>query len=102
MYSSLRRRGGVNRPAESRARRVPAESHVGSCREFLRRHGAESAEAARGDKDARAQLFARLLPRAADPRNLRCAIDHLAREGARRRGPTAGASGRWTTRRRGP
>jgi retron-type reverse transcriptase len=90
MYDSPRRWGGSNWPAETRARRVPAESHEGSYRDFLRRHGDESADAARGSKQQKTQLFARLLPRMADPRNLRCAIDYLASRG----GPAPGPNGR--------
>ena len=50
MYNSPRRRGGSNRPADARARRVPADYHEGSCRDFLRRHERESADAARRDR----------------------------------------------------
>ncbi len=46
MYNSPRRRGGLNRPADARARVVPADFHEESCSDFLRRHECESAEVA--------------------------------------------------------
>ncbi len=59
MYNSPRRRGGSNRPADARARRVPADYHEGSCRDYLRRHERESADAARAT-GARANRVRRL------------------------------------------
>jgi hypothetical protein len=87
MYNSLRRRGGSNRPADARARRVPADFHEGSCREFLRRHERESAEAAHRTARGRTEFARGLFRRAADPRNLRCAVDYLAAEGGSAPGP---------------
>jgi hypothetical protein len=46
MYSSPRRRGGSSRPADARARQVPADFHEGSYRVLLSRHERESADAA--------------------------------------------------------
>jgi hypothetical protein len=80
-YSSLRRRGGSNEPADAHARRVPAGLHEGSAADFLRRHGRESAGAARGPRGEKAALVAVLFRRAADPRNLKLAFDHIARGG---------------------
>ena len=87
MYNSLRRRGGSNRPADARARQVPADRHEGSYRDFLRRHECESADAARSTGRKRTEFAGCLFRRAADSRNLRCAIDHLAAEGGRSPGP---------------
>jgi hypothetical protein len=81
MYNSLGRRGGSNRPADARARRVPADSHEGSARDFLRRHELESADAARKTGRERAQLARRLFLRATDPRTFWSAIDDLAADG---------------------
>jgi RNA-directed DNA polymerase len=87
MYSSLRRRGGSNRPADARDRLVPAESHVGTARDYLRRHERESAIAARGTRAERTAFAAGLLARVADPRNLKLALDHLASDGGNAAGP---------------
>jgi Reverse transcriptase (RNA-dependent DNA polymerase) len=87
LYKSLRRRGGSNQPADARARRVPADLHEGSARDFLRRHERESADAARKTGRERAEFARCLFRRAADSRNLRCAIDYLDREGGGAPGP---------------
>jgi len=87
IYSSLRPRGGSNRPAALRARPVPADLHEGSYRDFLRRHESESATAARKSRKDRDEFALCLFRRAADPRNIRCAIDHVAREGGTAPGP---------------
>jgi hypothetical protein len=66
---------------------VPADLHEGSARDFLRRHGRESADAARQTGRQRAEFARCLFRRAADPRNLWCAIDYLAAEGGGAPGP---------------
>ena len=87
MYESLRRRGDEKRPADAHDRRGSAGPHEGTDRDFLRRHGRESAEAARGTRKERAAFAAGLLTRVADPRNLHLALEHLAREGGQAPGP---------------
>jgi RNA-directed DNA polymerase len=87
MYNSPGRRGGSAWPADARARRVPADLHEGSHRDFLRRHERESADAARQTARERTEFARCLFRRAADPRNLRCALDHLALEGGSAPGP---------------
>jgi retron-type reverse transcriptase len=78
-FDPARRRGvGV---AGARARQGPADSHRGACRAFLGRHEREAIEAARGTAKTRRDFVAKLLPRAADSRNLRLAWNHLAAEG---------------------
>jgi retron-type reverse transcriptase len=81
MYNSPRRRGGSKQPADARARQVPADFHVGSYPDLLRRHERESANAARRTARERTELAGKLFRRVADSRNLRCAIDYLASEG---------------------
>jgi hypothetical protein len=80
-YNSLRRRGGSNEPADAHARQVPADLHEGTAVDFLRRHERESASAARGSKAEKAALVAVLFKRVADSRNLKVALDHVARGG---------------------
>jgi hypothetical protein len=87
MYNSPRRRGGSNRLADVHARRVPAEAHKGSYRDFLRRHERESAKAVRGTRSEQAAFAARLFRRTADDRNLKHAIDYLASEAGSAPGP---------------
>jgi retron-type reverse transcriptase len=87
MYNSPCRRGGPNRPADARARRVPADFHVGSRSDFLRRHERESADAAHFTGRQRTEFAGCLFRRAADSRNLRCSIDYLAAEGGNAPGP---------------
>ncbi len=87
MYNSPRRRGGSNRLADAHTRQVPAETHKGSYREFLRRHERESAIAVRGDRKAQAAFAACLSRRTADSRNLKHAIDYLASEAGSAPGP---------------
>jgi retron-type reverse transcriptase len=78
-FDPCRRRGtGV---AGARARQAPADPHQGRPGDFLRRHGTEAIEAARGTDKTRRDFVAKLLPRTADSRNLRLAWDHLAAEG---------------------
>src|SRR5262245_19719264 len=86
MYTWPRRRGAKG-AAGARARQVPAEAHEGSRQDFLRRHDAEAALAARGSRRDRGELARRLLLRTADPRNLRLAWDHLASDGGDAPGP---------------
>lgn len=81
MSESPDRREG-RRPAGAPARRVPAEAHEGTPRDFLRRHESEAREAAGGGA-LRTKLLGRLLRRIADPRNLTLAIDHVAADGDR-------------------
>jgi hypothetical protein len=101
MYNSPRRRGGSNQLADVRARRVPADDHRGSYGMFLRRHRRESATAAHGTRKAQAKFAECLFRRAADSRNLRCAIDELASEAGPAPGPNGltfeqlGQQGRW-------
>jgi len=71
MYNSPCRRGGSKRLADVHARRVPADAHKGSYRDFLRRHECESAKAARGTKRQQADFAKCLYRRTADSRNLR-------------------------------
>ena len=87
MYASLGRRGGQNQPADDRDRQGLAALHTGSARDFLRRHGREAAEAARIRKKARFDFAQLLFRRAADTRNLKLALDHLALEGGGTPGP---------------
>src|SRR4051794_34349116 len=87
MYNSLRRRGGSNRPADAHARQVSADAHCGSTAEYLRRHGRESADVARGTNRQRAAFAACLFRRTADHRNLYIALDHLATDGGEAPGP---------------
>jgi RNA-directed DNA polymerase len=78
-FDPCRRRG--NGVVGARARQAPAEPHRGACRDFLRRHEREATEAARGTAKTRRDFVTRLLPRAADSRNLRLAWRYLAAEG---------------------
>ena len=78
-FDPTRRRGkGV---AGAHARQVPADPHQGTRRDFLRRHEAEAVAAARGTARAKKAFARKLLPRAADSRNLRTAWGYLAAEG---------------------
>jgi ribonuclease HI len=54
---------------------------------MLRRHERESAEVAHGTRRQRAEFARCLFRRAANPRNLRCAIDHLVIHGGQAPGP---------------
>ncbi|MGO9597013.1 MAG: reverse transcriptase domain-containing protein [Isosphaeraceae bacterium] len=66
---------------------MPAETHKGSYREFLRRHECESAKAVRGTRSEQAAFAAQLFRRTADNRNLKHAIDYLASEAGSAPGP---------------
>jgi retron-type reverse transcriptase len=79
MYYTPRWRGG--NVASACARQVPVEAHVGSWRDYLRRHERDAAAATRADKQQQRRYAQQLLPRVADPRNLRAAWDYLARKG---------------------
>lgn len=87
LYNSLGRRGGSNRPADTRDRLGSTGRRDRQARDFLRRHECESAEAALQTGRERTEFARVLFERAADPRNLRCAIDHLASEGGGAPGP---------------
>jgi retron-type reverse transcriptase len=78
-FDPCRRRG--NGIVGARARQAPADSHQGRPGDFLRRHAVEAAEAARGTAKTKKTFVAKLLPRAADSRNLRLAWGYLAAEG---------------------
>jgi hypothetical protein len=86
-YNGLRWRGGPKQPAGARARQVPADAHEGTSLDFLRRHERETVEANRGSRAERNAFAQDLLPRVADSRTLRLAIDHLASEGGSAPGP---------------
>ncbi|HEY7423471.1 MAG TPA: reverse transcriptase domain-containing protein [Gemmataceae bacterium] len=88
MYYRPRRRGeyGI---AGAHARQTPADHHTGSHWAFLRRHELEAAEAARSDEKTKTNFVKNLLPRTADPRNLRLAWDGTSRNG----GQAPGADG---------
>jgi group II intron reverse transcriptase/maturase len=87
MYEGLGRRGGRNRTAGVRAREIPVDAHEGDCRAFLRRHELAAREAARAPRLERANFARSLRDRAADLRNIRCAIDHLDEEPDKAPGP---------------
>jgi RNA-directed DNA polymerase len=84
-FDPCRRRG--NGVAGACARQGPADPHRGTRRDFLRRHEAEAVAAARGTATAKKAFAAKLLPRAADSRNLRTAWGYLAAEGGQAPGP---------------
>lgn len=88
MYYRPCRRGdhGV---AGARVRQISSDAHRGSYRDYLRRHEMEAVSAARGNKTAKQTFAAKLLPRTADPRNLRLAWDWIASQG----GQAPGADG---------
>jgi hypothetical protein len=66
---------------------VPADLHEGSSEDFLSRHERESADAARRSGRQRTEFARCLLKRAADLRNISCAIRYLASEGGGAPGP---------------
>ena len=68
---------------------VRAEFHEGTCEDFLRRHEIEAVSAAQGTNRQRQRFAGCLLQRAADSRNSRVAIEHLATKG----GPAPGPNG---------
>ena len=71
---------------EPRYRR-PVGVHEGTYHEHLARHTCEAVEAAAGGAAARRAFADNLFARAVDERNLRCAWDHLSRNGGRVPGP---------------
>jgi hypothetical protein len=87
LYNSLRRREGYKRPVDADDRQVPVESHRGTPADFLRRHERESAKAARRTRAQQATFANCLLQRAADPRSIKLALDHLASKGGEAPGP---------------
>jgi hypothetical protein len=89
MYDSPRRCRGQICGTDARARVGSADLHEGAVAEFQRRHARESAVAARGSKQQRTEFAACLRRRAADPRNLHLAIEHLTTRG----GPAPGPDG---------
>lgn len=94
MSDSLRQRPGSNRNGVvgSHAREIAVEAHRGSPWDFLRRHENECKKVAQASlknpksRKAREDLAAKLLTRAADPRNIKCAIDTIAAKGKRAAG----------------
>jgi retron-type reverse transcriptase len=58
-------------------RRIPVAAHEGSAADFLRRHQAEAAEAARAGGSARDEFLHRLLDRIADTRNILLAVERV-------------------------
>ena len=89
MYTRPDRRRATQGFAGARVREVPAEFHEGTCEDFLRRHEIEAVSAAQGTNRQRQRFAGCLLQRAADSRNLRLAIEHLATKG----GPAPGPNG---------
>lgn len=87
MYEDPGRWRGNKRSTDARARQLPAEFHEGTRWDFLRRHECESAVAARGTRQERAEFAACLLRRTADPRNVMLAIDFLRTKGGSAPGP---------------
>lgn len=83
------RRRGPAGFAGARARQMPAEYHEGTCEDFLRRHEQEAEAAAGGPARERQQFAQCLFHRAADTRNTRLAIEHVANHG----GPAPGPNG---------
>jgi retron-type reverse transcriptase len=83
-----RRRGGYG-GAGAHVRQQFAASHTGAYTDYLRRHELEAVSAARGDRTAKQSFVTKLLPRTADPRNLRLAWDWIACNG----GQAPGADG---------
>ena len=80
MSISPSRRSGRPGVVGSRARQIPAESHIGTPRDFLDRHESEC-RAARNNPIEWERLTGILLNRAADYRNIRIAIDELDKNG---------------------
>ncbi|HEY7153226.1 MAG TPA: reverse transcriptase domain-containing protein [Gemmataceae bacterium] len=85
----LPRRRGEFGIAGAHARQRSADHHTGSYKDYLRRHELEAANAARGDERTKNSFVMNLLPRMADPRNLRLAWDWISYNG----GQAPGADG---------
>lgn len=81
MYSSPSRRTGDCIDVGTRARRIPVDAHQGSHWDHLRRLVSELRNAAQAGPKVRNRLARQLLQRAADTRNIRCAIDMLFKNG---------------------
>ena len=88
MYSEPDRRRVSLGLAGAHARQIPAERHIGTYRDFLRRHEMEAIAAARGSKREREQFAQCLLSKAGDTRNAMLAVEHCAS-----RGQAAGPNG---------
>ena len=88
MYSPPDRRRVSLGLAGAHARQVPTERHIGTYRDFLRRHETKAIAAAQGSKREREQFAQCLLSRAGDIRNVMLAVEHCAS-----RGQAAGPNG---------
>ncbi|MFT5326948.1 MAG: ribonuclease HI [Planctomycetaceae bacterium] len=89
MPSSLAHRGGSKRLGGAGIRQEEIDARTGERYEFLRRHRWECAKAVSGDSEVRSRIADELFDRATDPRNMKCAVDHLYRYG----GPAPGPNG---------
>jgi hypothetical protein len=78
---------GLNRTTSARARQIPVLAHEGDHWDFLRRHERAAREAALSGPKAKQEYAKGLLTAAADPRNLKCAIEHVIRKGDKAPGP---------------
>ena len=85
MSISLARRGG-NRPGVADDRQEAPNAHRSNREDFLRRHQRECNAAIAEDQDRR-EVAAKLIDRVADPRTIRCAMDHLISYGGTAPGP---------------
>jgi ribonuclease HI len=81
------RRRAQRRLAGAHVRQIPAEAHEGNCEDFLRRHEQEARSAARGSARQRQEFAECLAQRAADSRNVRLAVEHVATRGGQAPGP---------------
>lgn len=88
MYNRPARRRAAIGLAGALARQIPATSHQGSARDFLRRHELEVQQALQCSQRERSALATQLLMRAGDNRNVQQAIEHCAS-----RGQAAGPNG---------
>lgn len=88
MYNRPARRRAAIGLAGALARQIPATSHQGSARDFLRRHEMEVQQALQGNQRERSALAAELPSRAGNSRNVQQAIEHCAS-----RGQAAGPNG---------
>jgi len=62
-------------------RQEAVDYHLGTCRDFMRRHMEAAKRAAAGGREGIKEIAPFLLNRVADARTLRCAWDYLRREG---------------------
>lgn len=88
MYTQPARRRASYGLAGAHDRQIPADRHVGSRWDFLRRHEMEAKQAARGTKRELREFAGCLLRRAGDTRSVWIAIEHCAD-----RGQAAGPNG---------